>query len=223
MKHFILTLFLFIVAISVFSQTKVDTIVTQKWNGSIWQDTGRLVNTYNTSDCALTSTLLQNWDLASSTWQNVALTTYTYGSNDTVSQALLQTWNILTNTWEDQVRSTNTYEGSSKKLVLTSNEGYILGSWTPVSKTSYSYDSNNYLDSTLTQLYLFGLYTNSLLTINTNNSDGTPNVVINKTWNFLTLVWENYSRNTYTYSGSIIPTTFRTELWQSNAWVILLS
>jgi hypothetical protein len=54
MKHVIFTLVLFFAAGNLFAQQgpKVDTVVTEKWNGSAWVDSSRIVYTYD-ANCHL--------------------------------------------------------------------------------------------------------------------------------------------------------------------------
>src|SRR6478735_9055238 len=69
MKRLIFTLVLFFIAGNLLAQQgpKVDTVVTQNWNGTTWQDTIKTVNTYD-ANCQLTSMLLQAWNPTSSAW-----------------------------------------------------------------------------------------------------------------------------------------------------------
>src|SRR5947207_13541691 len=116
MKRLILTLLLFVAAGNIFAQTaKVDTVVTQKWNGTAWVDTSRAVYTYN-ADCQLTNLLLQDWDATSQTWVNSFQTNFTYISGNYLSESISQTWNKNTSTWKNLIRNTYTYDGSFKVL-----------------------------------------------------------------------------------------------------------
>jgi hypothetical protein len=247
MKHFILTLLLFVAGGNIFSQTaKVDTVVTQTWNGSAWVNDTRSAFTYDAS-CRTATILLQAWDVPSQTWVNTTLATNTYGSDDHVTQTITQTWDG--STWVNAIRNTYTYDASFK-LLSTTLDQWDGAAWQLFIQTTYTYDASGYKDSVLTQTTIFGPLQNSTLDIYDNNSDGTADTVVTQTWDFLNNVWNNgtrtsysynadktvnqsvtenwnlltstwdlYSRETYTYDASGRLLTSLTEAWQSTAWV----
>lgn len=218
MKHLNFTLLLFTLASSLAAQTaKVDTVVTEIWNGSAWVNDTKIIYTYDAS-CLASSTLVQDWDETSSTWVNALLTSYTYNSNNLVSEELSQTWDVATSSWDDAERKTNTYDGSNKLLSYTIEINF-LGTWTLFLQTTYSYDASNYIDSILTQSAFPPPLQNSTLAVYTNNSDGTPSQIVIQTWNLVTSAWDNSLRNTFTYNASAQQLTQLIQQWQTNAWV----
>jgi hypothetical protein len=85
---------------------------------------------------------------------------------------------------------TYTYDGSFKILTLTLDI-WLTNNWQPSSISTYSYNSNGYVDSILTQTAIIILQNASLITY-TYNSDNTPSVVLSQTWNGIS--WVNASR-----------------------------
>jgi hypothetical protein len=248
MKHLIFTLVLFFIAGNLLAQEapKVDTIVTQTWDGSAWVNDIRSAVTYDAS-CRPATILLQEWDVPSQTWVNTTLSTNTYGSGDVVTESITQTWDG--STWVNAIRNTYTYDASFK-LLSTTLDQWDGTAWQLFIQTTYTYDASGYKDSVLTQIALFGPLQNSTLDIYDNNSDGTADTVVTQTWDFLNNVWNNgtrtsytynadktvnqsvtenwnlltstwdlYSRNTNTYDASGRLLTTLTEAWQSTAWV----
>src|SRR5437868_4160661 len=100
MKKVIFTLLFIVVTANLLAQTaKVDTVVTEKWNGTAWVNDSKIIYTYD-ANCLATSMLFQDWNSTTSTWVNSLLTTNTYNSNNQVSQALTQSWNTTTSSWD---------------------------------------------------------------------------------------------------------------------------
>jgi hypothetical protein len=198
MKHLIFTLVLFFVAGNLLAQQppKVDTILTEKWNGSAWEDSSRIVYTYD-ANCQLTTQLFQLWNTGSSAWENFIQTNYTYVSGDYVGEAITQQWNKNNSTWKNVSRLTYTYDVSFKILTLT-NDLYQANTWQTFSTSTYSYNTNGYVDSIVTEVVF--IITQKSLTTYTYNSDNTPNVVLNQTWDGIS-AWINSSQTTYTYNG----------------------
>jgi hypothetical protein len=247
MKQLLLAAFLFVFTTNIQAQTpKVDTVVTEQWNGiDAWENEGRTIFTYD-ANCRLASILFQQWDDASQTWQNGILTTNTYASGDYISESLTQVWNDGTSSWDDFTRVTNTYDGSFKILTIQT-EIWFVNAWQVSSLTTYKYDNNGYPDSVLTQTALIGPLQNAALSIYTNNPDGTPSQIVNQVWvvaawqnstrdtytynvdktvsqtvienwNIATSAWENSNRFTYTYASGRLASVL-SEVWQTNAWV----
>ncbi|QEC68773.1 T9SS type A sorting domain-containing protein [Panacibacter ginsenosidivorans] len=215
MKRLLLAAFLFAFIVKSEAQTaKVDTIVTEKWTGTAWQDSGRTVSTYD-ANCHLTTLLQQLWNTGSSAWVNSFQINFTYASGDYVSEAITQQWNKNNSTWKNVSRSTYTYDGSFKILTITIDL-WLSNTWQTSAISTYSYNTNGYVDSILTQSALIILQNTSLVTY-TYNSDNTPSVVLNQTWDGVS-AWVNASRTTYTYNGDKTVHQTVIETWSGSAW-----
>jgi hypothetical protein len=176
---------------------KVLTTQTEMSLGAIWMNSSLTTNTYDGSGF-LTNELSQTWDLISSSWKDNTRSIYTNNADGNPSQVVDQHWDGVS-TWTNTTRTTYTYNGSHKVTTATL-DNYTSGNWVPFSQDTYSYDGSGFLITTVSQLWDSGLasYKNSTQSSYTNNSDGTPSVVVTQLWNGSS--YDNQSRFTYTYS-----------------------
>ena len=193
MKYLLLLVFNLLFAVATFSQ-KTDTVTYYQFGNNAWQPSLRNINSYNSS-CFIDSTLQQNWDTHSFTWQNTGLIIFTY-TNDVLSQEVGQAW---VSGWVNSFRITNTYNINNQEILsLTENWDISSNSWIPSDRTTNFYNADNLLDSTLTEVNSSGSWQNSTLNINHYNADGFTDTITNQGWN--TIAWLNSSRTIYTYN-----------------------
>jgi hypothetical protein len=102
------------------------------------------------------------------------------------------------------------------KILTLTLDIWLTNNWQTSSIATYSYNSNGYVDSILTQTAIIILQ-NSSLTTYTYNSDNTPNVVLSQLWNGVS--WLNASRTTYAYNSDKTVNNSITEVWQTSVWV----
>jgi hypothetical protein len=176
---------------------KVLTAISEHWTAGNWQNYGKETNTYDGSGY-LTNFLSQSWDMLSSAWKNYNQINYTNNSNGNPTGEITQVWNGVS-AWDNFLRRTNTYDGSNK-IIKTDNELWWPGIWLTSSRTTFTHDGLGYLTTDLFQTWDAGLvqWINFSQSKYTNNSNGTPSVVINQEWNLSG--WVNIDRSTYTYN-----------------------
>jgi Secretion system C-terminal sorting domain len=218
MKHLLLFFILIISSISILAQTsKVDTVVTEKWNGTVWTDSSRTVSTYD-ENCQLTNLLIQKWNTTSLSWTNTIQTNFTYTIDDYVNESITQTWSNNNSTWKTFSKTTYTYDGSFKLLNL-SIDIWQTNHWQQISLATYSYNTNGYTDSIFGQIAVLGLQ-NASLTIYTYNNDGTPSQILFQTWNpSIIPTWINSQRSVYTYNADKTVHQEIIEIWVGSVWI----
>jgi hypothetical protein len=246
MKHLLFFIFSFLFTASVFSQ-KFDTLTTYQWQNNAWQPDGRIVYTYNSS-CLIGTQLLQEWLTDSSSWRNSALTTYTYTAIDSVNQATTQIWDTTSYIWVNALRQTYSYGANSKvSQLLTEIWDAGSSSWGNAAREIYSYNASNLVDSLLSQSWQSNAWVDLGLTTTTYNADNTVNQILTQfslgvTWlnvsrvtyaynadqtihqtteesaDFLTQVWSNTLRNSFTYNAAKQVVTDTAQRWNSTQW-----
>jgi hypothetical protein len=199
MKNFIVISFLVFLSLNLIAQnTKIDTSLLQVWSGVTWENSSRIIYTYDIN-CRLETSLAQEWNDTISSWINSSLLTYTY-SEDFIGAQLYQTWQKDASTWENATQTTYTYTASHKIASLLS-ETWVVNQWTPYASITYSYDANNNLDSVISKNTFFGPLQNSNLDVYKSNVDGTTDSLFYNIWNGLTNTWTLISRIGFTYYG----------------------
>jgi hypothetical protein len=246
MKHLLFFIFSFLFTASVFSQ-KFDTLTTYQWQNNAWQADGRIVYTYNSS-CLVGTQLLQEWLTDSSSWRNGSLTTYTYTAIDSVNQATTQIWDTTSDTWVNALRLTYTYGANNKVSEwLTEIWDAGSSAWGKAARQIYSYNASNLIDSLLLQSWQTNTWVDAGLTTTTYNADNTVNQILTQfslgvTWlnvsrityaynadktihqttmesaDFVTQVWSNSLRNSFTYNAAKQVATDTAQRWNSNQW-----
>ena len=174
---------------------KVLTATSQIWLVAIWQNASMQTNTYNGSGFLINS-LFQTWLV--STWQNSSRTKYTNNVNGTVNIDTMQIWDGVS-TWKNSERSTFTYTGSNKVLT-DATDTLRAGNWAQYTKETNTYDGSGFLTNSLNQRWdaVSTTYKNDTQSNYTNNTNGTPSVVIFQQWDGVS-AWVNSERLTYTY------------------------
>lgn len=216
MKRFIPALAMLFAFCTLHAQnTKIDTLVYTYWDGINWINNSRSINTYD-ADCRLNAVLIQNWNIGSSSWVNSYLTNYNYLSENYVSSTLTQNWNGTTSSWVNNYRKTITYDGSFKVVSIIDEVWFYYNAWGNFIATTYKYDNNGYVDSTLLQFAAGGgPFQNTTLIINVNNSDGTIQQTTNQNWNTITSLWENSNRYIFTYNNDKTINTEIAAIWNN--------
>lgn len=159
-------------------------------------NSSRQTNTYDGSNFLIT-TLNETWNGAA--WQNSTRTKYTNNLNGTVNTDTLQTW--ISSAWTNSERSVYTYTGANKISTITTDT-LRAGNWANWSLITDTYDGSGFLTNLLEKQWNTGssTYINNLQANYTNNTDGTPSVVIYQMWNGST--WDNSQRLTFKYSST---------------------
>lgn len=174
---------------------KVLTSTSQIWLVAIWQNGSMQTNTYDGSGF-LINALSQTW--AVSVWQNSSRIKYKNNLNGTVNVDTTQVWDGVS-TWKNSERSTFTYTGSNKVLTDVTDT-LKAGNWASKSRETNTYNGSGFLTNSLNQRWDVGssTYKNENQANYTNNTDGTPSVIIDQEWDGVS-TWNNLYRLTYTY------------------------
>ncbi len=141
----------------------------QDWISSAWENVNRSLYAYSGSN-KMTEHLFQTWDNVTMIWKNSSRRTYTYNSGDLLIDEVFQLWDDLGATWDNSTRTQYTYDNENNEI----------------SRVRYQWDDVNSVWKNNT-LYTKAYY-NGLLIM----SD-------REVWNNTLLVWENGSREVYSY------------------------
>lgn len=212
MKRFLLTTLCCIIISTLFAQ-KLDTVVNDQWNGSVWVHQTRSIYSYG-SGCLVSTILTQSWQSGSSTWADTLLTTDTYNGNNQILTSTTQLWNG--SSWDNKFRIRNVYNGSN--LLDTSyTEAWLSSSWQTSLRTTYTYNGDNTVHQSLTQISLGGgsWLNSSQTTYISYNADKTVQQDSIQIWQLTK--WVNSAKDIYTYTSGKIATLL-TQTWKSGNW-----
>jgi hypothetical protein len=108
---------------------------------------------------------------------------------------------------------------SGQKIQTMLIENYTSGNFVNSFLTTSSYDGSGYLTNTLTQEWdaISSSFKDKSRIVYSNNSDGTPSVATNQTWNGS--IWNNVSRTTYTYYSDGTEKVVTTQTWNGSAFI----
>lgn len=126
------------------SPTMPSTILYQNYNGNSWINSRLYTYSYDAS-WNDTSILIQDWNVANSSWKNVYLYKYLY-NNNTVTQFSQYVWDNASVNWKNDYRI-NYVLNTAGKIILDSGIKWnsATTSWINNYKSLYSYDANNFL------------------------------------------------------------------------------
>jgi hypothetical protein len=208
----------FFLSINVSGQN-IQTILSETWTGTNWQNLSRESYTYDGSD-HITNILIQDWDEGSINWINSSRTVYTNNPDGTPNQMVIQSWDELSSDWVNEERLTFTYN-TSKKVLTTTAETWAATDWQNFFKQTNTYDGSGFLTNTLSQNWneVSSEWDNNLQYNYTNNPDGTANQVILQVWDDLASEWNDSQRSSYTYNTSKEVLTTVTEMWTGASWI----
>lgn len=191
---------------------KLQTSLTESWNGTGWDNWQKATYAYDSNNDLLTL-LQQTW--TNSAWQNNALGTQSNDAAGNATLSLNQTWVAAANTWTNSTRTTITYT-ASKPLVMT-YESWNGSGWQNWAKYIFTYDNNLNLVSQMYQSWTAGAWLNGSLYTATNNASGNATLTLAQTWVSAASTWSNNTRTTTTYTANK-PLTMSNELWDGSTW-----
>jgi hypothetical protein len=180
---------------------KILTMTSETYIGT-WRNNQRQTNTYDGSGY-LTGTLVESWDIGTSAWKNSQQITYTNNAGGYPTEKLIKSWDGVSS-WVNSSRTTYTYNASNKVLTETA-ENWVSGNWQGSTLITNTYDGSSYLTSSLLQNWDTGTssWKNKTKDTHTNNTDGTPSVVVYQDWDGVSS-WVDTDRATYTYGGTTL-------------------
>lgn len=190
--------------------------LTQDWNTS-WKD--NLQNNYaNNPDGTVQQSIFQKWNTGTNVWDNVQRLTYAYTTNKKVFTVESEDW--YDSNWRYFFKQTNTYDGNNLLINSMMQTYDIVYLWKNSSQTIYA----NNLDGTVSQsVYqawnpqgyaIENWYDFERTTYAYNNSKLTT--VVSERWNYISGIWEKFSKQTYGYDGSGYLINILSENWLSD-------
>ena len=107
---------------------------------------------------------------------------------------------------------------SGQKIQTMLIENYPSGNFVNFALSTYTYDGSGYLTNTLYQEWdaISSSFKDKSRIVYSNNSDGTPSIMTNQTWNGS--AWVDGSRTTYTYYSNGTENVATTQTWNGSAW-----
>ena len=212
-KHYsILCMALCLLAQQAVTAQKLQTSLTEIWNGTGWDNWQKATYNYDSNNNLLTL-LQQTW--TNSAWQNSSLGTQSNDASGNATLSVNQTWAVAANTWTNSTRTTITYT-ASKPLVMT-YELWTGSGWQNWAKYFFTYDNSLNLVSQTYQSWTSGAWVNGNLYTFTNNAGGNPTQTLAQSWVSAASTWSNSTRTATTYTANK-PLTMIDELWDGSAW-----
>lgn len=150
-------------------------------------------------DIALPDTeLVMEWDTLNFIWKNVSMKIYLYNDNNLIESETTMLWGE-NNQWENNLRVEYEYgeNGLPEQKLFYS---WFFGDWDKNKRDVYSYDDNNRLSKTLSQIWDdFGHeWINTMMTVITYNEAGQRVELLYMYWSTYEY-WVNLSKYLYTY------------------------
>lgn len=209
-------------------------------SSNTWENQERKTITYTNQH--LTMAVMQEWDADSSAWTDISKFEFTY-SGDTIKNLsgsfFMGTWfpifsgsfyysPTVAGQLDSMIMTISFLETTQSKIALTyqangqigQTMGYeragTSGAWIETSRSTFTYSGtpvtqvevSEELDTTANAL----IRVDSIITVKNANDD--PVTETTYSWNSR---WEEYAKDTYTYSGKI-PADMISQLWSSSAW-----
>jgi len=108
---------------------------------------------------------------------------------------------------------------SGQKIQTMLIENYSGGIFVNSSLATSTYDGSGYLTNTLNQEWdaISSSFKDKSRIVYSNNSDGTPSMATNQTWNGS--IWNNVSRTTYTYYSDKTQKVVTTQTWNGSTFI----
>src|SRR6185295_17718277 len=116
------------------------------WDGNTWVNNEQYTKTYVGNK--LESTIQQEWNTTSNSWDNIGKILYTYDNNGNVSIEEYQSW--YNGAYFPNYRFVMTYNPDNT-LQIKSGQSYVSAVWTEVLKQSFTYDVHGNLLQLLMQ------------------------------------------------------------------------
>ena len=195
------------------AQTKLLSSIDQEWNGSSWENVGGDNYEYDTNNNLITSS---NYEWHNGAWRELGqLVTYTYNSNNRVTQETHKELDSNTGTYKNDVRYTYTYNTNHNLTELLSEE-WDGTKWINPIKSNVSYVDGN-IDILIDQNWNGTTWVNYSRVTITNDSNNRVIEIINENWqnnNWKLSGREIIERNA---NGIILKSNF--EKWDGSAYV----
>ena len=178
----------------------------------VWQNSEKIVNTYNLSGLIHTETY-QVW--LGDSWLNDIRYIMDYNASGDITQVTEQLWNYDDDLWEDQASESFSYN-SMQNPTQWLRTNLVQDEW----RVSWSYDSSGVLGSRILETVVNQDWLNSERELYSHNSAGKITGITIQTWDIEGNVWINDHFTEYTYDDWGRPTQRLDQYWNiDNRWV----
>ncbi len=151
---------------------------------------------------------------------NSTKNTYSYNSDNKITEKLSFSWNTSSSSWDHESYRTSYTYNANKQLTVELFEQWQTGSssWISGSKTVYTYDGfgNNSAITDLIWNTTSNQWDNFITSDYTYNSKKQITQIISQSWT--NNAWKNTSRRTYTFNTNDDLIERLTEKWTGSAW-----
>lgn len=217
---FLKTLFVLLITNTFVSYSQVlnleDTVICFSWNNvsNAWDSTFKNIYEYNGVGKMIRYIQQQ---YASPNWENSQKSEFQYDSNNNQIQDEFFNWNMSTSVWDPMFKIYRIYNSNNKLI----HEYYLNWNGTQYDSTNwstYTYDSNGYVQSFFSKLWLSGNWENSFGYVNTNDPNGNVLISVNLNWNGTQ--WDSTFKFIKTYNSSNNPLVQISQYYDniSNVW-----
>ncbi|WP_047547492.1 T9SS type A sorting domain-containing protein [Psychroserpens sp. Hel_I_66] len=167
------------------------------WENDDWQINETIENTYNSSNL-LVEALYQEWDVMSSSLVNREKNDFTYTAFPQIDTIVNSTWDIDNSIWISNSRVIYVYN-SNDMVSSEISQNWNTIEWINNNLETYTYDGNGFLIECLKSDWnpSTTVYEPTQREFYTNNSEGSPTVVVDQANIFGT--WTNTTRDRRTY------------------------
>ena len=220
MKRILLISIIALMTINSFSQVKYivpETVETDMWNGTGWDNLSFVTYTFN-GNCLPTTILSQFRVLGVLENQTYSTLTYTY--NPLYIIHINQLWNTGTMSWDNFQRVEHTYNANDD-IIETITYDWVTGAWVLKSRVVYTYTAPTLFDTVTTQMWdsINSEWDNTEQEIYTYTGTNKEDVVTTYEWNGGTSSWDVKSRYTNTYNASDLVESTEYDDWDGAQWV----
>ena len=163
------------------------------------------------------SSIFEDYDSDTSTYQNSYGSDYSYDSNNNLISEDFYLWNSDDSSWELYYRENFTYNNNNKVTEAEYQElDFDTNQFVTHEKRNYSYNENNQLIERIDLVLINSqLLNNKRVTISYNGSKINVINIFQRNGS----IWTNFKKSTFTYTGNNNTQTLREE-WVVNQWVL---
>jgi YD repeat-containing protein len=200
-------------SLSLVSQTKLTSELTESYNGSTWQKSSKTEYSYDASDNVTEETYL-SWDSTSSQWLSQDKSSYTYNADNKATVELYQWFG----SGSEQYRSNYTYNTNSD-LILILDEYWNGSDWVNSYKVDLTYTNNRLSGGTSYEWSGTNWVVSddtTKVTINY-NANGTISSFNSDAWDGIN--WVSSDRTIFSYDGNNNLILHDGQTWNGTAWI----
>ena len=197
-----------------------DSVRYWNWNADLqkWVNSEKTIKMTYDANNRLISSINQHWDTDMEEWINNSRTTFTYNTNDQITEMRVEDWGE--NGWENSMRLRTTYD-NNKNMAAFITEIWDDSVWVVFMQTAYTYDGNNRVQTIIDQIG-FDAWGNFVPPVNvsrdmfTYNAAGDVLTLTEQNWETGSWINQLYTENTYDSNSHL--TTCLKKYWESGVW-----